>query len=186
MRLFFTCILFTLFTLSATAQDSLITFSKFQEFSSRKGALLKTELQHFGSVKSVHIAKVKTTDVASNIAFSAIRMAPYGTNSESITRKGNFYIDMEDVDSVLQALHYFLAETKKPKPSTDFTFTYSTSNDIQFSCSFNQNNLFSWSMEVSQLYPHYKSIVPGATYSFNKRDIENLIGLIKVAYATPL
>ncbi|HYH13591.1 MAG TPA: hypothetical protein VD794_00130, partial [Flavisolibacter sp.] len=151
MKYLLLSILSIVFVLSAAAQDSSIALSKIEVFSSRPGRLIKTEIKELGVVSAVAVAKVKAVDVASGESFSAIKI--YGNWSEPIPTVSSkaVYIDLEELDGVINALSYFLEEAQKAKPVNNHYYSYVTPGDVEFSCFYSGSGFGFWDFNIGRV-----------------------------------
>ncbi len=179
----------SIFTLSCIAQDSTISLSRFERFSSQSLKILKIETQEIGSVGSVGqcvVTKLKTTDAATGINVSAVRIyQSFFNNVPEIVNPTILYIDIEDLDSVINALSYFIKEQNIQKPSGHLEYSYLTSTDVKVSCYYS-NYSGNWRFELSKVYQKLRSPVSGSAITFNKKRITELVELLRQAEITKL
>ena len=180
--------IFTLLLIASTAvawaQDSSIALSRFEQFSSRSGIPLKRESKSIGTIRGIRVYKVRTTDLASGAVAQAINLVPtvFNDEQEPLIRVGKLYIDLEDTTGLLPALQLFSDEIKKGNNSLiDFTLSYTTSNDVRFYLNYDQTSISPWDLMVGQQFRHLRSIVPGSVTSIGRREIDDLIFLIRTA-----
>lgn len=166
------------------SQDSSIALSRFEQFSSRSGVPLKRESKSVGTVRGIRVYKVRTTDLSTGDRVQAINLTPiaFSDEQEPLIRIGKLYIDMEDTASLLQALQTFSNEIKKGNISLiDFTLSYTTSNDVRFYVRYDHTSISPWDLMVGQQFRNLRSLVPGSVTSVGRREIDDLIFLIRTA-----
>jgi hypothetical protein len=144
-------------------------------FTTQPGKILKTEIREIGTVGNIVVAKLKTTDVGSQSSIYAIRIDDNYFNS--IITPATLYIDIEELDSVITAMTYFMEEANRLKPDVSLHLSYITKADIAVSCDYtkwSENGRFS----IGRIYKVLRSAVPNTSISFNRRRVPELIALL--------
>jgi hypothetical protein len=183
MKSIFTIPLLLLSFLSFS-QDSSIALSRFEEFSSRSGVPLKRESKSVGSIRGIRVFQVRTTDLLHGDVMQAINLtrSMFADEQEPLIGVGKLYIDLQDTASLLQALEAFSGEIKKGNTSlVDFTLSYTTSNDVRFYVNYEHTSVSPWDLRVGQQFRHLRSMVPGSVTALGRREIDDLIFLIRAA-----
>ncbi|MEP6584127.1 MAG: hypothetical protein ABJA90_07660, partial [Ginsengibacter sp.] len=166
----------SIFGLAGIGQDSTISLSKFETFSSQPLKILKIETKEIGSVGSWMVTKLKTTDAATGINVSAVKIdQKFFNNVPEIVNPTTLYIDIEGLDSVINALDYFIKEQNIQKPEGYLEYSYFTSADVKVSCYYAGN----WRFEISKVYQKLRSPVAGSVITFNKKRITELVELLR-------
>jgi hypothetical protein len=168
----------------ASSQDSTIALSRFELFAGKPNTLLRTEIMEAGSLGWRNLYVLKATDLASGASASAIRLRVYlmGTMPVLI-EPGALIIDLSELSTVIEALERMQAETLKPRPSSDLHFSYATSTDIVFSCSYDRQN-DTWQYAAGKVYKNLRTYVPGTMETFTKRRFTELVALLKKVQAS--
>ena len=177
-------IFFLIISFLSRSQDSSIALSRFEQFSSRSGVPLKRESKSVGTVRGIRVYKVRTTDLSNGTMVQAINLTPtvFNDEQEPLIRVGKLYVDLEDTASLLQALQAFSSEIRKGNNSmVDFTLSYTTTNDVRFFVNYDHTSISPWNLMVGQQYRHLRSMVPGSITSVGRREIDDLIFLIRTA-----
>lgn len=166
----------SIFGLAGIGQDSTISLSKFETFSSQPLKILKIEIKEIGSVGQWMVTKLKTTDAATGISVSAVKIDKNFFNIvPEIVNPTTLYIDIEDLDSVISALDYFIKEQNIQKPAGYPEYSYFTSTDVKVSCYY----AGSWRFELSKVYQKLRTPVAGSVITFNKKRITELVELLR-------
>ena len=118
---------------TAAAQDSTIVLSRFEEFSTSRGRLLKMESVSTGNFGNLYSEFVSATDLNSKEIKTALRFRTSWGLSINVVEKNWIYVDREQIPLVLTALDTM----KKQLQATNFTpersFSITTSNDVRLS-----------------------------------------------------
>lgn len=183
MKYFIYITLFLLISILTNGQDSTITLSQFEVFSSQPNKILKTEIKEVGSFGWHTMNLFKTTDLTSGSSAYAIRMGKFSDwGIPPLVDPTVIYIDFSDVDTVIHVLEQFRMEAEKPKP-TSVHFSYITSNDIKLSYAYDRlGNM--WHFTMNKVYKSLRTSVPHTAISFNKKRFPEFIELLKKANAT--
>jgi hypothetical protein len=164
---------------SSFGQDSTVALSQFEMFTSQPNKILKTEIREIGTVGWRNLFLFKTTDLVSGTSASAIRVGNFSANDmPALIGPSAAYIDLSDLDSILQVLDRFVKEAEVPKPLTDIRYSYITSNDIAFTCSYDRFS-DSWQYDMGKVYKVLRTYVPGSVRSFNKKRFKEFVELLK-------
>lgn len=178
-------ILFFLFSVlllrNAQSQDSTLTLSQFELFTSQPNKLLKTEIREIGNVGWTNINLFKTTDLLSGSSAYAIRAGNYNNGyMPALIAPSALYIDLGTLDTVIAVLDQIMSEADKPKSASDVQFTYTTSNDIVFTGSFDRASNY-WNYEIGKVYKNLRTYVPGTTLTLTKKRFTELVSVLKKA-----
>jgi hypothetical protein len=179
-------IIITIISTSAFCQDSAVTLSKFENFTSAVGKMYKYETIEIGNIRDIKISISKVTDIASSLSVKAIRVTQNKSMLGSVYSYGILTIDMEEAEGVYKALEYYLKVVKE-KPKYLPGYYYFTTNDIVASCTLVEGPYGSgWYVGLSQRYHYLKTLVPNSSISVKNKDIDDLVDLIKKAKETEL
>ena len=184
MKYIFTLLACFLVSLHSFSQDSTITLSKFEQFTSQPNKILKTEFKNirpYGSFGWSNVYLFKTTDLISDTSTYAIRIDDFASNQiPSFIDPASFYIDDSDLDSVINVLDYFITQSEKTQPPANLQYTYITSSDIELNCYFIQP-YNSWRFSIGKIYKNLRTPVPNTAIGFNMRRIKEFVALLKLA-----
>ena len=170
---------FILFSASSSAQDSTISLSKFQVFSTQSGKLFKTFQQSIGYLNTMTVDLLETRDLQSGETRKAIRLSSDQAVETRFTERNALYIDMEDLPALIMALDTFAKEISSGHNDERQKYHFITSNDIRFSLSY-QDGLFSaWHFEINQQYRYLQNTRPGYGFYLGKRNLEDLLSILK-------
>jgi hypothetical protein len=178
MKLLLPFLLFSFLSFRSISQDSTITLSKFEIFTSQPNKLMKTEIRETVSIGSTLLSRVKATDLTSGENASAIKISTERTSDMTPINTKAVYIELNDLESIISALTYFSREVNQPKPETNAYYSFITSNDVAFTCSYSYSGFGFWNIEIGRIYPKLRTPVAASTYSFSKRRIDELIKLM--------
>ena len=161
-------------------QDSLLIKSKYEEFSSRTGTMVKTETFLAGTLKDYKVQVLKTTDVETSISAKAVLMSQsvnyflVGKITTSL-----LYIDWEEVPGFIKALKFQLSLLES-KPANDVSYTYTTTNGVESSCTFYSNGQFTgWNIAFSRVYKYSRAYMDGSTFMIKKKDFIDIIAMLE-------
>jgi len=171
-----------LFPCFTKGQDSTIQRSKFEEFTSRTGVLIKTETFEAGNQKDYKVSVTKATDIESNLSSKAI----YIYQSKNMIFVGPYkvsvlYIDWEEVPAFIKALklQQSLLDTK---PQNEIDYTYTTVNGVVATCSYTVDGVSKgWVITFHKIYKHLGTMVANSLVMVKKKDFEDIISLLDVA-----
>ena len=181
--LFFSCLL----AFNSKSQDSTIALSQFEIFTGQANRILKTELKELVGQDSRLVTVFKTTDLISGTSMHAVQIGYLNAlDMPDLINPQALYFDLNELDSIINVLTYFLMETEKPKPTSDVRLSYTTTNDIVLSCSYSRGN-GSWRFDFGKTYKYLRVLVPGSTATYhNKKRIIQLIEDLKTAKGTSM
>jgi hypothetical protein len=182
---FFLLILSSLLSNVSFSQDSTITLSHFEQFSSQNGRLLKTESKLIGEIGGLMISTIKSIDANTGQQAAAIMIGTDNDFLPSLVHTRLLYIDSSEVDSVIQALSYFIAEEGKQKPGSNVRYSYITATDVEIA-SFYSSTFGNWRLRIGKLYQKLRTPVTGGNIVLNKRRVTDLVEILKQAKSTIL
>jgi hypothetical protein len=163
---------------SSYAQDSVIAFSPIEKFVIQPNRAIRTEWKEVGQFGSRVIVVLKARDVITGVQKQAIRLnnnnSPVSINAVDASA---VYIDSADMEGVINALEYLIAETAKEQKS-DSKFTYTTLNDVRIAAAYYKEN-DNWEFAVNRLYHTQKTPVWFAGFRLNKKSLKELTALLK-------
>jgi hypothetical protein len=162
----------SIFPLAGICQDSTITLSSFEIFSSQSRKMLKTEVREVGEVGNILVSKLKTTDIMSQSSVYAISIGYHNNNM--------IYIDIEDLDSVITAMTYFMEKVNEIKPDGTLHFGYITKGDVEVSFDYAKWS-GTWRFSIGKVYKVLRTGVLNTNISFNRRRVSELISLLNQA-----
>ena len=167
---------------NSKSQDSAIALSQFETFTGQANKILKTELQEVVGQDSRVVTVFKSTDLISGASVQAVRIGYLSTlNMPELINPQALYLDFSELDTVINVLTHFLIETENSRPVADVQLSYTTSNDIVLSCSYNRGS-GTWRFHLWKRYKHLHTPIPGTTITyFNKRRIVQLVEDLKTA-----
>jgi hypothetical protein len=160
------------------SQDSTITLSKFEKFTSQTGRMFKTETKEVGKIKDILIAKVKTTDVETGESLEAIRIHQNKTMLMTTYTFGVLYIDKEEIDGVVKSLGFYLNQMKTGKPKYEPRFSYVTSNDVEVNCFYSEGVSGGWAVNLNKNYHYTRATVAGSVILLKNKDIDDFVDLM--------
>ena len=169
---------------TTAAQDSTITLSKFEEFSTAKGRLLKIELVSIGGMGTLNSEYLSATDLNTRETRTAVRFRYGWRPTSGLIEKDWVYIDREDLPVLLTALDTIKKELAVASLPTQQSFSIVTSNDIRISLRYDEGILSSgWAIYISQLFKHLRSEIPWKTFRINTRYLEALQEIVTKSLA---
>lgn len=174
--------LLTAFILIATilhAQDSSIVLGRYERYLTTPGKLLKTNKTMVGEIRSVSIEVLKTTDIRKADSISVVRLTSQRYGNTSLISNNNFYIEKEELATVINLLQYYAAELKNLNAGKQVFYSYITENDVEISCMYEESFFSGWYVSFGKVYQHLRTKVPGSV-SFSRRELETLIRLLQL------
>jgi hypothetical protein len=187
MRKVITILCISFFSIICRAQDSTISLSKFEKFSSQTGVMLKNETKYIGKIRDIKVYKVRTTDLETNQSLSAVKIDQRKSALMTIVSTGLLYIDIDELDGVSKSLQFYLKEIKNSKPKYEPFYLYTTSNDVQVHCYYEDVPNFSgWFVGLSKQYHYSKETIPNTRISLKNKDIDDFVELITSAKSAEL
>lgn len=172
-------LLFFLFLFACTevkSQDtSKVKVSKFEEFSSEDGVLLKMENKKIGKVKGFVMYKKITTDIESGKSLKAVEISE--KTGFWVYKVGSIILDEEEIPSLIKILKFF-NDTVLPDACKEEcpTYSYETKSGVYIFC----NKYIgaydsSWHVYLGK----YKLYTALGTLDLEKKELENLIKLLE-------
>jgi hypothetical protein len=144
--------------------------SKYEEFITRNGIMVKSEYLDGGSIKDYSIEVTKATDLSTSNFILALKiqlnksMFLMGSYKESL-----FYIDWDEVPSFIDALKFELP-LLDTKPANKTIYTYSTRNGVRATCLFQT--------KAENYYPAGWTILLEGN-EIKKKDLPDMITLLE-------
>jgi hypothetical protein len=183
MKIFVLALPLTLFTATATSQDSTITLSQFEKFIGHTATYTKTTFSTVGEFGSYKILKLVATEISTGKRSMALKLGSIfeGPFSHLIDAM-SIYIDSAELDPVISTLEAFLIEVEKEHLTNDQVLNYTTLNDIHFTCYYERFNN-RWSFSMNKIYQKLRTHVPGTYVSINKKRMKEFLSLLKQAKA---
>ena len=169
-----------LFPFLVQGQDGGRILSNYEKFSTPTGKIYKTETKEIRKAKDVTVSLVRTTDIESKKSITAILVYQKSISTLYPGELGAAYIDIDEVAGVADALKYYQSQVKTVKSQDQNSFTYSTTNKVQFSCFYVEGGSTpGWSVSISQPF-HPKNSAGGLT-TLKGKDIEDLAEALAAA-----
>lgn len=175
-------LLIAMTSIFANAQDSTLSKSKYEKFTSRTGVMLKMETIPAGEAKDYRIDIFKSTDIQTGETLKAIFMK----QEKNMFLVGKYtthllIIDWEEAGDFLKALK-FQKELLETKPQNDVTYSYSTKNGVVAVASFNKSGMFEgWNIAFSRVYEYSRLTIDGSTVTLKNKDLAVIIRLFEEA-----
>jgi hypothetical protein len=181
MKYIFTLFLFSSITANIYSQDSTITLSQFEQFTSQPNRIIKKEIRTIGAFGWRNINVFKATDMTTDSSIYSIRMNYFNNDGlYNSIRSYNTYIDFEELDTIIDVLSKFLSVAKDVKPAQATQYVYITANDIEFAAYYDVSNE-SWQYTMSKLYKYLRTHVPETMEQFNSKRFGTFVKLLKEA-----
>ncbi len=177
--------LFAFATINLFAQDSTVSLSKYEQFLSNSGRMIKTELFDIDGNKSYKIQINKSTDLQNGSFVKAVTI----TQQKNFFLIGNvstgvLYIDWDEFPEYLKGVKFIQSQLDS-KPERATTYQYSTINGVTASAIFQTEvQPKGWSIYFGQVYKYSRQF----RYSFflPLKDISDLVKMLESVEKTTL
>jgi len=161
------------------AQDSTIR-SKYENFVSKSGQMIKTTWQDVDKVKDTKITLITSTDVEKGNIVKALYLSQNKSFLLSPISSGSLYIDFDELPEFIKALKYLNQQINNEKPSNLTTFSYSTINGVTATASYSTESFMKgWSFGLSQVYKYSRASMAGSNIILKGKEIDSLIEAIE-------
>ena|SRR5689334_9999392 len=182
MKLCISCFLFILIAISGKSQDSTTTLSRFEDFISKPGKVIKPEMMIAGQYGPYKVLKYIATDITTGMCMYAVRVDnnySFDFPIELIDPKA-VYIDSVDLDTFIATAESFLRTSDSAQLPFNTKFSYLTSTDVQLSCYFTKLT-DNWSFEIDKVYQKLRTHISGTSLVLNKKRMQQLVNLLRQA-----
>ena len=184
MKFFYTWVgslLLSIFSCStAIAQDSSLALSRFEEFSTSRGRLLKMESVSTGNFGNLYSEFVSVTDLNSKEMKTALRFRTSWGLSINVVEKNWIYVDREEIPLLITALDTMKKQLQAKNFTPERSISLTTSNDVRLSLRYEDGIVTGGrGLYISQLFRHLRSDVPWKTIKMNTRYIDQLQEVLK-------
>lgn len=182
MRIFI--LLLILFPAVIFSQDSTIKRSKFEEFTSATGQMIKTEIFDAGSQKDFKVSVVKATNLETGESKMAVQL--YKDKNMFLVgpyKSSYLYIDWDELPGFIKAVK-FQQPLMESKPKNEVDYTYTTENGVATICSFNLSDGYipsGWSIQFFRVYTYLRSTVNESAVLIKKKELDDIIKALEQA-----
>jgi hypothetical protein len=176
--------LFILLLLSdnSKSQDSTVALSQFELFATQAGRFCKTEYKEIGSLGWLNpVYLFKVSDIKSGSNAYAIRLGNINSRDmPALVNPLSIYIDLIDLDSVINVLEQFKQEAGKHDHPADLHLFFITQGDLSFGATYDKSDN-SWQFFMARVYKNLRTNVPYTFARFNKKRFMEFLEILKVA-----
>lgn len=185
MKPFVNLFLLLLLSINSKSQDSTIALSQFELFATQPGRVCKTEYKEIGNigwVNAVYLFKLSDINSGSNVY--AIRLGNINSRDMPwLVNPYSIYIDLNELDSVINVLEQFKQETVKREHPADLHLSYVTPGDISFGATYDKSG-DSWQFFMARVFRNLRTHVPYTYTRFNKKRFTEFLEILKAAKAS--
>jgi hypothetical protein len=164
---------------SFTQPDSLIETSRLEKMIMLPGSFVNIVTDTIGSTQGINVGVITATDLNSGKKQRSVCFAAGASFTTIFFSSSNTQIDIEDLNSFVNALEKMkaIAETKKPVALQRYQYVASNLTVLNMENRF--GNQSKWDLTIYKRYKYFDAAVPGTVMEIRGKDISELFYVLK-------